>query len=239
MGGHPIDYPLLRRLVPRYHAPKGFDLGAAQERNLTLLALYLEPVLAQWGIDSPLRKAHFLGQCAEETTDFTTFYESTLDGKPVSGRSYEGRRDLGNTHPGDGAKFIGRGAIQTTGRANYAQATVDVDTFRNSKAAVASPSLLGTACRGYDSGFVSRPSKISEFPGVVDAACAYWIRHSLNFLADSDNVAAITRVINPGMLGFDKRRRNVEKARALLLEPSSAELSAALRSAGAPSALRG
>lgn len=34
-------------------------------------------------------------------------------------RMYEGREDLGNDHPGDGARFHGRGYIQLTGRANY------------------------------------------------------------------------------------------------------------------------
>jgi putative chitinase len=44
-------------------------------------------------------------------------------------RMYEGRADLGNDTPGDGAKFHGRGFVQLTGRLNYTKMTPIVRSF--------------------------------------------------------------------------------------------------------------
>ncbi|MBL8674299.1 MAG: hypothetical protein JNL07_05370, partial [Rhodospirillales bacterium] len=63
----------------------------------------------------------------------TTHHETDRTMRPIreyaSGAAYEGRTDLGNTQPGDGVRFKGRGYVQLTGRRNYAVmgATFGVD----------------------------------------------------------------------------------------------------------------
>jgi len=44
-------------------------------------------------------------------------------GPTAAQKRYEGRVDLGNTHPGDGQRYMGRGYVQITGRANYRKAS--------------------------------------------------------------------------------------------------------------------
>ena len=139
-------------------------------------------------ITTPLRIAHFIAQLAHESGSFR-YTEELADGT-----AYEGRADLGNTQPGDGPRYKGRGLIQLTGRANYAA---------YSKAA------------GVD--YVARPQLVASDPyAAVDVACWFWKTRGLNELADQDDVRAITRRINGGFNGIDDRIDFLTRGKAVL-----------------------
>lgn len=140
-------------------------------------------VLAQYGITSTLRVAHFWAQAAHECDGFKTMEEY------ASGAAYEGRRDLGNTQPGDGVRYKGRGIFQLTGRANYAS--------------------MG-AKLGLD--LVSRPYLASDPVNALKIACEFWKSRNLNLLADKNDIVGITRKINGGTNGLEDRKARFKTA---------------------------
>lgn len=94
------------------------------------LKLYTEAfnrVCPEFGITTAERLACLLGQIGVESGELR--YDKELpskwnkkdpkDANEPCGTLYEGRANLGNNQPGDGPKFIGRGVLQLTGRANY------------------------------------------------------------------------------------------------------------------------
>lgn len=169
----------LMAIVPRLSEEKAQEVATA-----------LAPAMEWAEIDTPLRTAHFLAQIAHETGGFKWAREL---GKDSYFERYEGRADLGNTEPGDGPRFRGRGYIQITGRYNYARA--------------------GEAL-GID--LIGNPEQ-AEAPEIAAKIAAwYWWTRDLNKYADADEIRTITRQINGGLNGLADRQAYYDRASAVL-----------------------
>lgn len=191
----------------------------------------LAAAAAEFEINTSLRAAHWLAQVAHESAGLTRLAENlnyapagliatfglkrisqadadrfgrtqahTADQMGIANTVYGGAwglKNLGNDpERGDGYAYRGRGPLQTTGRANYRK----------------------TGARlGID--LEASPGRLVEPAIGARAAGAFWLDHGLNALADTDDLEAITRKINGGLLGLDRRRYLLGIARAALAEP--------------------
>jgi putative chitinase len=145
----------------------------------------LNQALQEFEINTPARAAAFLAQIAHESGALKFFAE--IWGPTAAQKRYEGRADLGNTQPGDGKRFKGRGPIQITGRANYSKYA----------------KLLNLP-------LVDQPELLEQPEAGFRAAAAFWKNNGLNELADQNTSAAflkITRKINGGTNGLPERQR--------------------------------
>jgi len=178
---------------------KGLPEGATKEKLAVVLPraaksridLYFEPLkmtMVKYGITTPLQMAHFIAQVGHESG--SRLYNEEI----ASGAAYEGRTDLGNTQPGDGVRFKGRGLIQLTGRANY---------------------IGFSKYTGVD--YVSNPKPVGDDPMLsAEAAGWFWVDRKLPALAERDDVRAVTKRINGGFNGLDDRMQNLFRAKAVL-----------------------
>lgn len=156
-------------------------------RRATLFVEPLNRAMAADGIDTAVRMAAFLAQIAHESGELRYVREI------ASGKAYEGRKDLGNTQPGDGERFRGRGLIQITGRFNFTAA---------SKAL------------GVD--FVANPALMELPVHAARVSTWFWKTKRLNVLADKGDFRNLTIRINGGLNGFEDRLEYWERAKRTL-----------------------
>lgn len=153
-------------------------------------SMYLEPLnlaMAEFDINTPARAAAFLAQLAHESGELRWVEEL------ASGAAYDNRVDLGNTRPEavriakehgstPGVWWKGHGPIQVTGYANHLEMSIALKID-----CVNDPRLLTLPEHGFR------------------AAGVFWTSRGLNELADRGEFRRITRKINGGVNGLDKR----------------------------------
>lgn len=160
------------------------QLSQCTGSSLANALLYLPQFELAWedfGVNTPKRQAAFLAQVGHESGGLR--YVREIWGPTEAQMWYEGRKDLGNTEPGDGFKYRGRGLIQITGRANYAE--------------------VGEALA---TDFIDNPELLEEPDMAVRSAMWFWQKHGLNELADVGDFSRITIRINGGTNGLADRQ---------------------------------
>lgn len=152
--------------------------------------------LPKFGITTRARIVHFFAQCSHESMGFYWLEEQGDDAYFTE--NYEGRDDLGNTQPGDGAKFSGHGLIQVTGRANHANVAAKT----------------GIDC-------VNNPKLLTIYPGALVGALVWWQDNGMNALCDAGlddaDVTAVTKRINGGTNGLNDRLNRTDKLKLIIL----------------------
>jgi putative chitinase len=177
----------------------------------------LEQLLPDYDITTPQRIAAFVAQCAHESGDFMVLKEN-LNYKPaalrrlfpkyfptdelaqeycakpnkqaaIANRIYANRMGNGDESSSDPSRWIGRGLIQLTGRANY-QAFAD----------------------SIETPIEEVPEYLETFEGAAQSACWFWETNRLNRFADSSDIKGLTKAINGGYIGLDDRIKHYNHA---------------------------
>ena len=172
----------LRRIMPNCPTPRR-----------TEYLPFIQQAMQEFDITSYLREAAFLAQLAHESGELRFMEEL------ASGSAYEGRKDLGNTQPGDGKRYKGRGPIQLTGRSNYKKYgdLLGLDLIDN-------PTIAATKEVGFR------------------IAGQFWKLNGLNQLADQQKFETITRRINGGLNGQPDRVKYYNRAKQVLSQNDAA-----------------
>ena len=146
----------------------------------------LRTALAEQGLNDRASMIAALATVATEVPDFAPINE--FGSNAYFRRMYEGRSDLGNTNPGDGARYHGRGFIQLTGRANY---------------------------RGYghklNVPLEQNPDLALDAKVAARVLAAYLKDHGIGSLAARGDWQAVRRAVNGGLNGWNRFSACVHK----------------------------
>ena len=148
--------------------------------------IYADPLndaMEKYEINTDARVATFLAQVGHESGRLQFVREIWGPDKCAWQAKYEGNASLGNTQPGDGFKFRGRGLIQITGRYNYAACGTDLNLP-----------------------LIDHPELLETPQNAALSAGWFWNLKKLNQYADDDDFETMTRRINGGLNGLDDRQ---------------------------------
>lgn len=180
-----ITPALLIQLCPQLDPLRATDIANALEAAAIPAQITTRP-----------RVAAFIAQLAHESMGFY-YTEEVWGKKPTKAQaSYQGR--LGNTRPGDGYRYRGRGWIQLTGRANY-----------RAMGAILSLPLE------------ANPDLASKPDVAALTACAYWTQRKINDPADARDFVEVTKRVNGGTNGIEDRTAYYRRALDLLMDVSA------------------
>jgi putative chitinase len=162
--------------------------GAVNASNMMSVLVAVDRYGSSLGMDRPHRAVQFYAQIMHEGGDFR--YDREIWGPTPAQQRYDTRIDLGNTPAvdGDGKLYMGRTAMQITGKANYRAFT--------------------DWCRSHAMNcpdFVSNPDAVNTDPWEGLGPLWYWDVHDLNTYADSGDIEMITRRVNGGVNGLADR----------------------------------
>jgi len=193
----------------------GLNLAALAGKVPDAVIAQIPEAAAEFGITTNLRLAHFLAQCALESTNFTAVVENlnysaqrllqvfpkyfknvdvnayARNPQKIGSRVYANRMGNGDEASGDGFKYRGRGYIQLTGKNNYQAFSGFIG-----EDCVANPDLVATTYPLASAAFFFNANNIWA---VCDRG------------ADDATVTAVTKRVNGGTQGLAERIQNFKK----------------------------
>lgn len=169
-------------------------------------------LLGNYGINTPLRIAHFMAQIEHESglkpisenlnysaqrlvDIFPKYFKNRIESnlyarqpEKIANRVYANRMGNGDYQSGEGWKYRGRGFLQITGKENYFNLAndTDIDCLKN-------------------------PDLLLEEANAMISALWFWQKNKLNNFADKDDIIGLTKRINGGLNGIEHRKELLAK----------------------------